>query len=120
MSLYAHYDLVVDGVKFKEPTSIEFQSYNLTKAGRTTDGTMHLDLVAKKRKLLVYYEVIESTDKKIIEDILDGKNMFMQVQYTQDNVRKSALCYVGELKSKPAIKGKIWKYPDYEFHLIEQ
>lgn len=114
------YNLVVDGVSFKEPTSIQFESYNLTKAGRTTDGKMHLDLVAKKRKLLVYYKVVDSFDKKRIEDVLNGTNMFMQVQYNEDNIRKTALCYVGELKSKPAIKGALWKYPDYEFHLIEQ
>ncbi len=110
----------ISGVTIKTPHTFVIERYNITQAGRVADGTMTMDLIAKKRKFLFEYRVISGIDMKRILDIIDGTNMFMPVAYKESNVIKTAECYVGHIPSTIFRTDGPWYYTDVNFDLIEQ
>lgn len=118
------YGLKINGVKIKEPPvgGFSISHYNLTKSGRVSSGKMTMELVAKKRKFFFKYPVISAADKKVIMDIIDGTDMFMNFEYIEDGVHKSAIVYVGEISNEGFRAGGLsgWYWKNFEFNLIEQ
>lgn len=88
----------VNGVKIKEPKALNITRYKLTKSGRVANGDMTMDLVAKKFKLILSYEVISGRDFQKIIDLVDGTKMFFEVQFTDIVGQiKTITCYCGDI-----------------------
>lgn len=113
----------INGTKIKTPTSQDIEHYNITNGDRTASGQMMMDLIAKKIKINVSYEVLKGTDLKQIRNLIDGTAMFFDVTYYDDDgVLTTKTCYAGAIKYKKfrhsATNGWYWK--DVEFALIER
>jgi hypothetical protein len=112
--------LTLNNVVIKKPTNFGIEKYNLTKAGRTTDGTMHLDLIAKKRKFTLSYDVLRETEHEIILGIIDGTSLFFTLTYVENNTTKTATVYAGAIKATQYRTQDMWYWKDVTFDLIEQ
>lgn len=104
----------------KQPAKCSIERYNLTKPGRVTSGLMTMDLVAKKRKFLFEYPVISKVDFEAILDIIDTDEMFFELQYTENDVVKTATVYVGHIPSERFRTNMGWYWKNVNFNLIEQ
>ena len=111
----------LSGVTIKTPSDFSFEYYNITKAERTADGTMHMDLIAKKRKYLFNYTVLSASELETITDIINGTNMFFTLTYYDNNVLQTATVYTGAIH-KTAFRSDTgaWYFRDVSFDLIEQ
>ena len=111
----------LSGVTIKTPSDFSFDYYNLTKAGRTADGTMHMDLIAKKRKFFFKYSVLSASELETITNIIDGTTMFFTLTYYDNNVLQTATVYTGAIH-KTAFRSDTgaWYFRDVGFDLIEQ
>lgn len=113
--------LKLNGTTIKKPQSFDLESYNLTKAGRTLDGTMHLDLIAKKKKFLLKYDVLHANDLATILGIIDGNDMFFTLSYVDNDTTYTKTVYVGAIKKKQfRTDSGAWYWKDVTFDLIEQ
>ena len=112
--------LKLGGVKIKKPTTFDLESYNITKAGRTTDGIMHLDFIANKRKFLFTYDVLAGDDLTAILNIIDSGTMFFTIEYKDNNVNRSATVYVGVIKKTQFRTDGVWYWKKATFNLIEK
>ncbi len=116
--------LTINGTAIKTPHTLSYERYNLTKAGRTADGKMHMDLIAKKRRLVVGYEVLTQSELEHILGLLDVSEMFFTVDYQEGNSVKTMTAYVGQIPSKVFRREKQhlgqWIWTDVSFNLIEQ
>lgn len=110
----------INGVQIKEPTKLKVSRYNLTKSGRVSSGRMTMELVDKKRKLFLEYEVISGADMKQILDLIDGTSMFFTVQWDEYDGTKTATMYVGEIPLEYFRKDKGWYWKNANFDFIEQ
>lgn len=110
----------INGVKIKTPKDAILRRYNLTKSGRVASGLMKMDLVAKKRKLEISYEIISGKDMQTILDLIDGNNMFFEVSYETPQGSGIMTCYVGEIPTKYYRRKSGWYWTDVQFSLIEQ
>lgn len=110
----------INGIQIKEPMFPDIESYNLTKSGRTADGTMVIDLVAKKRKLLFSYPVLAGDDLQQILDLIDGNEMFFEVEWMDNNKVQKATMYVGSIKKTKFRTGSRWYWKNVTFNFIEK
>lgn len=112
----------INGTVIKSPPiPCDIEKYNITNAGRTGDGQMKLELIAKKRKFILRYPVMSAPEKKVIESLIDSSSLFFNFEYIEDNIKKSAKCYVGAMKWTPAWHDHgYWYWRDIELSFIEQ
>lgn len=115
-------DIRVNGVLIKQPKNPSLSDYNLTKSGRTASGRMTMDLVAKKKKLYLDYEVLSGAEVELIMSLINGKKMFFNVSYMENNIAKGFRAYVGEVKRTVHRSDRIggWYWTDISFNFIEQ
>jgi len=113
--------LKLGGATIKQPTSFTTEKYNITKAARTLDGNMKMDLIAKKLKFLFEYEVLSGTDLEAILAVIDTDEMFFVLTYTENNdTEKTATVYVGAIHAKKFRTDGVWYWTNVKFDLIEQ
>lgn len=111
----------INGTIIKAPHEFTIERYNLTKAGRAASGTMYMDLIAKKRRFVLRYEVLSSTQLQHILNLIDTNNMFFTFAYEEDGTAKTATCYVGAIPSLLHRKGTgIWYWKNVSFNVIER
>jgi len=111
----------INGIAIKPPSDCDIQEYNVTKASRTADATMRLDLIAKKVKLLLVYNVISGAELVLIKNIIYGTDMFFTVEYNDDDgVARLKTMYVGDITRKRFRTEGVWYWKDFKFDLIEQ
>ena len=103
----------------KNPNKIDYAWYNITEAERTADGTMHITLIAKKRKWTLNYTVLTQTEKEAIMDIIDSSSMVFTFKCYNGTTQESASVYVGEISGTPWVVSGEWKWKDFQFALIE-
>lgn len=111
----------INNTIIKTPTEFRIERYNLTKAGRLANGKMTMELIAKKRKFNLKYNVISGSDLNAILNEIDGNNLFFTFTYPDEHGNNStATVYAGEIPSTlyRADGDKMWK--DVEINLIEQ
>lgn len=116
-------NIKLNGVAIKPPTDLQFNDYNVTKAGRVASGTMKMDLIAQKRKFEISYSVLAGKDLQTILPILKTKSLMFTIEYTDtdDGERKTAKVYVGEVQRKRFRSDEFgWYWKDVKFNLIEQ
>ena len=112
--------LTLSGSTIKQPKDFRVGSFNLTKAGRTADGSMQLEFIATKRKFYFEYEALRGDDLDTIKDIITGSTMFFTLTYKDNDNSESATVYAGAIeKTQFRTDGK-WVWKDISFDLIEQ
>jgi len=130
--------LKINETTVKTPHDMTIERYNLTKAGRTADGKMHMDYIARKRRLTVAYRAIRDKELQELLDVIDpGRNeeegeennnnqvdLFFDVEYQEGGKTKSMVCYAGMIPStlQRRVKNGLgeWVWIDVEFNLIER
>jgi hypothetical protein len=113
--------LQLNDTTIKIPNNFQIEKYNITKAERTADGTMHMDLIAKKRKFLFNYTVLSGSEYDKIIDIIDSTDMFFTIDYVENDVAKSATVYTGAIHSTQfRTDSGAWYWKDVAFDLIER
>lgn len=115
-------EIKINGVRIKQPKNPRISHYNLTKAGRVASGRMTMELVAKKRKLFLEYDVLSGKDLEQIMSLIDGEDMFFTVEYIENGVQKSFVAYVGEIERTMHRGGGLngWYWTNVAFNFIEQ
>ena len=107
----------INGTEIKTPSSFGKEFFNITKGARTADGTMHLDLVAKKRKFTLEWSLIKSADKDQILSLVYGEDMFVEIEYPEAGGVSTATVYAGAITAE---KVNSSLYRDLTFDLIER
>lgn len=112
----------INGVPIKEPLDVGFENYNLTKSGRVAAGDMTMQLVAKKRKLNVAYEVLSAKEMENIFALIDTDEMFFTVTYIENGIEKTMTAYAGAIKRDKFRAEELggWYWKNVNFALIEQ
>ena len=113
----------INGTEIKQPKPGDFgiEKYKLTSAGRVASGEMKMELVAKKKKFTMKWEVLKGADLKTIADIVDGDTMFFPITYLDDNgTAQTATVYSGALKYTNFRGDQGWYWVDASVDLIEQ
>jgi len=90
----------INGVVIKRPTSFKIERYKITKSERLSNGNMVMDLIAKKRKFILEYKIINASDlNNILNIIWESNDMFFTFGYVESNATKSAIVYTGAIPS---------------------
>ena len=113
--------LASQSIKQPKPGDFGIERYSLTKAGRVASGLMTMDLIAKKKKFTLKYEILKGADLKTLADIVDGTTMFFDITYLDDNgTAQTKTVYAGALKYTNFRSDEGWYWVDIQFDLIEQ
>jgi hypothetical protein len=107
-------------IKSLQPEKFTVERYNLTKSGRVASGKMMMDLIAKKRRLDLEYEVISGADFEKILSLIDGTKMFFTVEWEDYTGWNSAVCYAGAIPNTHYRGNSGYYYKGVKFALIEQ
>ena len=110
----------INGTEIKSPTEFHIERYNLTKAGRVANGTMVMDLIAKKSKFLFRYAVISGPEMQKILNLIDTSVMFFVLTYEENGVEKHATCYAGHIPTQRFRTDGVWYWKNMNFDLIER
>ena len=111
--------LMLNGIQIKQPQSFGYEKYNLTESGRTADGTMQMDLIAKKRKFTLKYDVLDGISFNTILSVIDTDAMFFELSYVETDITKTATVYVGSIKFDQFRTDGYWYYKNVTYDLIE-
>lgn len=114
--------LKINGVALKVPTNLEVQRFNITKSNRLANGDMSMELIAKKKKLVISYDVVDEYEYNKIINLIDGNDVFFNVTFTENKQVRSLVMYGGSISAirfrSPATGTWYWK--DFKFNLIER
>jgi hypothetical protein len=115
-------EIRVNGVRIKQPKQPGLSHYNLTKSGRVASGSMTMDLVAKKKKIFLQYDVLSGAELEQIKSLIDGDDMFFDVEYIENGIPQSFTGYVGEISRTLHRGGGLngWYWKDVKFDFIEK
>lgn len=110
----------INGTIIKNPKAFKVERYKLTKSGRIASGLMTMDVIAKKRKFILTYEVISGADLKVIMDILDTTTSFYTFEYTEFDTTYTATVYPGALNYDRFRTNSGIYFKNFELNLIEK
>lgn len=116
----------INGTDIKVPNKkdgFRIGQFELSKGGRTADGTMTKDIIAKKHKFFFEYAIISAADLKVILDIIyNGTAAFFTLTVEDYDGTTDYTVYVGEINRIFFRRGGLngWYYTDFAFNLIEQ
>lgn len=113
---------LIDSTEIKRPSQFKIERYKITEASRVASGQMMMELIAKKRKFYFTYDAIDSSDMNVILDALwENDKLFYNLEYIENNQRKSAIVYVGSIPSDLyRTDNSEWVWTNVTFNLIEQ
>lgn len=111
----------IDGKAIKPPKLGE-ERYNITKSNRLADGTMSMEIIAKKTKLILSYNSISSKEFDRIMQLIDTYNPFFDVTVDTDGKIKTYRMYVGAIKRDAVrtLSGEEWCWTNVSFNFIER
>lgn len=112
----------ISGVEIKQVPNEGFsmERYNLTKSGRVASGKMTMDLIAKKRRLDLTYDVLSGAEFQQILNLIDGDKMFFNVEWKDHSGWHAATCYAGAIPNTHFRGNSGYYYKGVKFALIEQ
>ena len=113
--------MLIDGIQIKTP-KLEVGGFEISKAERTSDGTMTKDVIAEKRRLDLTWPLIKDTDLQQILSLLKSKT-FHTVTYPdpEHGEDRTITVYRGDAKAAPGHKVEGTRYyTDVSISLIEQ
>lgn len=117
--------LKVNGVFIQDPSSLEFQLYDLDSeegSGRNQQGLMLRDRIASKRKLVCKFPPMYANETAELLQAVSG--VFMEVEFPDPSkgTRATMTCYVGD-RTMPMYTirkdGRIL-YENVNFNFIER
>lgn len=116
----------INGTEIKTPNDMDVEHFNITNSGRVADGSMTMDLVAKKAKLTLKYNVLDGNQISLLSSLVDSTAMFFDVTYPDQWGNWITInCYCGTFKYSKfrsghldPINGYYWK--DVQIDLIER
>jgi len=115
------FQIKLNGIQIKSPKDFRISHYKLTKAGRVASGKMVMEVIAKKRKFELDYEVLKGKDLRTILDILNTDQSFFELEYIENDEVHTATVYVGEISYRRfRTDSGAWYWKDVAFDLIEQ
>ena len=111
----------INNIIIATPDDFTISHFNITKANRTANGTMVMDLIAKKLTFSIKYDYIQEEDLALILSLISTDELFFTFTYTRNNIEYTKTVYVGEIKYIESITQtgqEVWK--NLEFKFIEQ
>lgn len=113
--------LKIDGTAIKLPHTFKIERYNLTNSTRLANGDMSMELVAKKRKFYCTWLGISGRDmNKILELVWETSKVFFTLEFVEDNVIKTAVCYTGSIPKTLHRTGGEWVWKEVSINFIER
>lgn len=118
--------LKINGVAIQNPSSIEWQIYDLDSeegSGRSQEGLMFRDRKAIKRKIVCKFPPM--TDVEISQLLQTVEPQFFQLEYpdARKGSRRTMECYVGD-RTSPIFKYdpvlKTWLWQELSMNFIER
>ena len=114
--------LQINGTYIPDPASLQWglQSVSDSNAGRTTDGTMHVNLITRKRKLELSWTGVDFATASEILQAVNPETFNVTYLDALTNTRLTKEFYVGD-RSAPVYSytdGFQW-YSNVSFNLIE-
>lgn len=91
--------LWIAGTHVKNPAAIRLGVFDLTKADRTADGTMVMDIIATKRRVDVTWKFISDTDLALIVDTITAHKPFFTLRYPEAGRERTITCYAGDINT---------------------
>jgi len=91
--------VTINGHGIANPSEIERGTFRLTKAERTADGTMVMDLIAIKRRVDLRWDRIAEAEYRQILDLLEA-DVFHEITYPDPQSpdgRRTITAYVGDI-----------------------
>jgi hypothetical protein len=112
----------INGVAIKRPSKFQIERYKITKSERLANGDMSMDLIAKKRKFILEYDVIEAAElNKILNLIWEADDVFYDFSYVESNTVKTAVVYTGSIPSNLyRTDTSNWIWTNVSVHLIQR
>lgn len=109
------------GVTIKRPSLFKIEKYKITNANRLANGNMVADVIARKRKFSLTYNVITATElNKILGVIWENDSYFFAFTYVENGVKKSATVYPGSIPADLHRPEGVWVWKNVTIDLIEQ
>lgn len=113
--------MLIDGIQIKTP-QLEVGTFLISKAERTADGTMTMDIIAEKRRLDLRWPLIKDTELQQILSLLKSRT-FHEVTYPDPEYGENhtIIAYRGDGRSVPGKRVEGTRYwQDVSISLIEQ
>lgn len=116
----------LNGTLLKRPLDFQIQRYRVTKSTRLANGDMSMKNIARKRKFILTYQIIDMAElEKILNEIWETNEVFYTFTYTENNVVKSAVVYSGDItdnlqRTNGYLQGGLWYWKDFTLTLIER
>lgn len=115
---------LIDDTPIKTPHSIEVSPFIISKAERTADGTMQMDIIASKRRIDIGWNMIQEVDIQPILSLL-GSRSFHKITYPDPEYGDDhdIIAYRGDVVATPTSiyspsGSRYWA--DVQIALIEQ
>lgn len=113
--------MTLDGIEIRYPSSFSIKPILDARKGKTASGKTVMDIVARKRRFTLQWNLLYGSDYKTIRDILDGGTFFEFV--FPDNKTAAATATVS---TDSGITGELltrngdWLFKNVELTLEEQ
>lgn len=110
----------INALTIKQPSVFDREDYALTKSGRVASGKMKADIIARKGKWVLAWEVMTGPQIETVKAAIQGTSFFFPLVYNENNVEYTATVYAGALKRRLFRTDGIWYWTNVSFDLIEQ
>jgi hypothetical protein len=110
----------IESLDLPSPQSIDISRFDLTKARRTTDGTMQMQYIATKMRIDVKWAYLPATTAQQILSFLETHKPFFKLEFEDADGTKKITVYVGDIKYTPYFKfGGVRYYETFTTSFIE-
>ncbi len=91
--------VTLNGIAIADPSKLELGIFRLTKASRSANGTMNMEIIAIKRQVSLQWEKIKASELKTILDLLDAATFHTLVYPDPQGTggTKTITAYVGDI-----------------------
>jgi len=105
----------------QKPSKFSISKFKVTAhTGRVASGLMTMDLVAFKKTFHFEYEAIRGDHLNTLLDIIYTTTLFYTIDYSENEVVKSATVYTGHIPQELYRTDGLWTWKNVIFDLIER
>lgn len=113
-------DYLINGIKIKTPHTFQIERFKLSKSGRLASGLMVMDIISKKKKFMLHYDVISGPDLTVILNLLDSDVAFYNFQFVEIGAPVTYIVYPGAIKYDRFRNDGRTYWKNVNFDLIQQ
>lgn len=88
--------LKVAGTLLPNPAKLEVGEFDISRAERTADGTMAMEIIATKRRIDVEWHMIPDSQLNTILNAVKANRPFFSVEYPFAGGTTTMTCYLGD------------------------